>query len=37
MTQRRINKGTQEIKAMIAADADFLRPVVRTVIQEFLV
>jgi putative transposase len=36
MTQRRINKGTQEIKAMIAADADFLRPVVRTVIQEFL-
>ena len=36
MTQRRINKGTQEIKAMMAEDADFLRPVVRTVIQELL-
>jgi len=36
MTQKRINKGSQEIKAMIAEDADFLRPVVRTMIQEFL-
>ena len=36
MTQGRNNKGTQEIKAMMAEDADFLRPVVRTVIQEFL-
>ena len=36
MTQGRNNKGTQEIKAMMAEDADFLRPVVRSVIQEFL-
>jgi putative transposase len=36
MTQKRDNKGTQEIKAMIAEEGDFLRPLVRTVIQEFL-
>ena len=36
MTQKRDNKGTQEIKAMIAEDGDFLRPLVRSVIQEFL-
>jgi putative transposase len=36
MTQKRINKGAQEIKAMMAKDTDFLRPLVRTVIQEFL-
>jgi putative transposase len=36
MTQKRIEKGTQEIKAMMAEDTDFLRPLVRTVIQEFL-
>jgi putative transposase len=36
MTQKRDNKGTQEIKAMIAEDEDFLRPLVRSVIQEFL-
>jgi putative transposase len=36
MTQGRNNKGTQEIKAMMGQDADFLRPVVRSVIQEFL-
>ena len=36
MTQKRDNKGTQEIQAMIAREGDFLRPIVRTVIQEFL-
>ena len=36
MTQKRVNKGTKEIKAMMAKDADFLRPLVRAVIQEFL-
>ena len=36
MTQRRVNKETKEIKAMMAEDADFLRPLVRSVIQEFL-
>jgi putative transposase len=36
MTQKRIDNGTQEIKAMMAEDTDFLRPLVRTVIQEFL-
>jgi putative transposase len=36
MTQKRVNKGTKEIKAMMAEDADFLRPLVRSVIQEFL-
>ena len=36
MTQKRIDKGTQEIKAMMGEDTDFLRPLVRTVIQEYL-
>ena len=36
MIQKRVNKGTKEIKAMMAEDADFLRPLVRSVIQEFL-
>jgi putative transposase len=36
MTRKRIEKETQEIKAMMAEDTDFLRPLVRTVIQEFL-
>jgi hypothetical protein len=36
MTQKRVNKETKEIKAMMAEDADFLRPLVRSVIQEFL-
>jgi putative transposase len=36
MTRKRVNRGTKEIKAMIAEDADFLRPLVRSVIQEFL-
>jgi transposase-like protein len=36
ITQKRVNRGSKEIKAMIAEDADFLRPLVRSVIQEFL-
>jgi transposase-like protein len=36
MTQKRVNKGTKEIQAMMAGDADFLRPLVGSVIQEFL-
>jgi transposase-like protein len=36
MTQKRVNKETKEIKAMMAGDTDFLRPLVRSVIQEFL-
>ena len=36
MTQKRINQGAQEIKAMMVKDTDFLGPLVRTVIQEFL-
>ena len=36
MTQRRVNKETKEIKAVMAEDADFLRPLVRSVMQEFL-
>src|SRR5258708_35250361 len=36
MTQKRIDKGTQEIKAMMAEVGDFLPPVVHVVIQEFL-
>jgi putative transposase len=36
MTQKRVNRATKEIKAMMAEDADFLRPLVRSVIQEFL-
>ena len=36
MTQKRVNRGSKEIQAMMAEDADFLRPLVRSVIQEFL-
>jgi putative transposase len=36
MTQKRVSRGTKEIKAMVAEDVDFLRPLVRSVIQEFL-
>ena len=36
MTQKRFSKGTKEIKVMMAEDVDFLRPLVRSVIQEFL-
>ena len=36
MTRKDSNRTLSEIKAMIAEDGDFLRPVVRTVIQEFL-
>ena len=32
----RSNSTTSEIKAMMAEEGDFLRPMVRTVIQEFL-
>jgi transposase-like protein len=36
MTQKRVSNRTQEIKAMMAEDVDFLRPLVRSVIQELL-
>ena len=36
MTPKRVSKETKEIKAMVAEEADFLRPLVRSVIQEFL-
>src|SRR4030095_6935618 len=36
MTRKESNRTTSEIKAMMAEDGDFLRPIVRTVIQEFL-
>jgi transposase-like protein len=36
MTQKRVSKGTKEIQAMMAEGVDFLRPLVRSVIQEFL-
>ena len=36
MTRKNSNRTTSEIKAMMAEDDDFLRPIVRTVIQEFL-
>jgi putative transposase len=36
MTRKHSNRTTAEIKAMMAEDGDFLRPIVRTVIQEFL-
>ena len=36
MTRKKSNRTTDEIKAMIAEDGEFLRPIVRTVIQEFL-
>ena len=35
MTRKNSNRTTSEIKAMMAED-NFLRPIVRTVIQEFL-
>ena len=36
MTRKNSNRTTSEIKAMMAGGDDFLRPIVRTVIQEFL-
>ena len=36
MTRKNRNRTTSEIKAMMAEDGDFLRPIVRTVIEEFL-
>ena len=36
MTRKDSNRSVAEIKALIAQDSDFLRPMVRTVIQEFL-
>ena len=36
MTRKNSNRTISEIKAMMAEDGDFLRPMVRTVIQEFL-
>jgi hypothetical protein len=36
MTQKRVSRGTKEIQAMVSADIDFLRPLVRSVIQQFL-
>ena len=36
MTRKDSKRTTSEIKAMMAEDGDFLRPIVRTVIQEFL-
>ena len=36
MTGKDSNRTISEIKAMIAEDGDFLRPTVRTVIEEFL-
>src|SRR6476659_188593 len=36
MTRKHSNRTIREIKAMKAEESDFLRPMVRTVIQEFL-
>ena len=36
MTRKKSNRTTAEIKAMMAEDGEFLRPMVRAVIQEFL-
>src|SRR6476620_4586974 len=36
MTRKDSNRKIREIKAMMAEESDFLRPMVRTVIQEFL-
>ena len=36
MTRKDSNRTISEIKAMMGEDGDFLRPMVRTVIQEFL-
>ena len=36
MTRKRDKQGSEEIKAMIAQEGDFLRPLVRTVMQEIM-
>ena len=36
MTRKNSNRTISEIKVMMAEDGDFLRPIVRTVIEEFL-
>ena len=36
MTRKNSNRSAKEIKAFMAEDGDFLRPMVRTIIQEFL-
>ena len=36
MTRKKSNRTLKEIKAMMAEDDEFLRPMVRAVIQEFL-
>ena len=36
MTQKNSNRTANEIKVLMAEDSDFLRPMVRTIIQEFL-
>ena len=36
MTRKKSNRTTDEIKALMAEDGEFLRAMVRTVIQEFL-
>jgi hypothetical protein len=36
MIQKKTNRTLKEIKAMIGEDDEFLRPMVREVIQEFL-
>ena len=36
MTRKRDKQGSEEIKAMIAQEGDFLRPLVRTVVQEIM-
>ena len=36
MTRKKSNRTPAEIKAMMAEDGEFLRPMVRAVIQEFL-
>ena len=36
MTRKNSNRTSSEIKAMMAEEGDFLRPIVRTVIEEFL-
>ena len=36
MTRKENNRTLKEIKAMMVGDSDFLRPMVKAVIQEFL-
>jgi Transposase, Mutator family len=36
MTRKHSNRSVSQIKAMVAEDGEFLRPMVRAVIQEFL-